>query len=92
MNAAGVEQPTTVRELTRYVENGHPNLDPSYDAGLDQLLIVGQPGRAEPPAALREVLATGHFEIQDEQVTGRTRWVAIVNPATVAGRGEVADG
>jgi|AntDeeMetagen134_2_1112570.scaffolds.fasta_scaffold00268_2 hypothetical protein len=76
-----VEDPTTVRELTRCVQDAHPNLDTSYDADLDQLLVVGQPGKPEPPAALREVLVTEHFEIQDQQATGRSRWVAIVNPA-----------
>lgn len=77
----GFEDPTTIRELTRYIEREHPNLDPSYDSGLDQLLVVAQPGKPEPPAALRKVLATDHFEILDQQTTGRSRWVAIVNPA-----------
>ena len=73
------ETPATVRELTRYVEREHPDLDTSFDARLDQLLVTGTPGRAEPPVALREILGSKHFEVQDEQVTGRKRWVAIVN-------------
>ena len=76
-----VEQPTTVRELTRYVQDEHPSLDPSYHSSLDQLLVVGQPERPEPPAALREVLGSDQFEMQDQQVTGRAQWVAIVNAA-----------
>lgn len=79
--SATFEEPTTVRALAQYVESEHPDLSPSYHGGLDQLLVVGQPGKPEPPTALREILGRGHFAIQDEQVTGRSRWVAIINPA-----------
>lgn len=43
-------------------------------------------------SALHEILATGHFEIQDQQATGRNRWVAIMNPATVARQVGVLNG
>ena len=79
-------RPTTVRGLSEYVEAEHPELTPDYDASRDQLLIVGQPGNPEASAALREVLATQRFAIQDEQATGRARWVAIVNAGAEADR------
>lgn len=76
-----VEQPANVVELAHYVIDEHPHLEPSYNAGIGQLLLVGQPGRPEPPVALREMLGCEQFEVQDQQATGRDRWIALVNNA-----------
>lgn len=29
-----VKQPTTIRELTRYIEREHPDLRPAYNSGF----------------------------------------------------------
>ena len=52
--STAVEDPTAVRELTRYVEREYPRLSTSYNARCEQVVVVGQPDRPEPPAALRE--------------------------------------
>jgi hypothetical protein len=76
-----VEDPATVRELTRYVEREHPRLRTSYNARREQLVVVGQPGQPEPPAALHEVLGSSGFEMQAQTVASRGRWLGVVNAA-----------
>jgi hypothetical protein len=49
--SATVEDPTTIRELTRYVEH-HTDLDTSYNARHEQVVVVGRPGNPESPAVL----------------------------------------
>jgi hypothetical protein len=49
--STAVEDPATVRELTRYVEHEYPRLSTSYNARREQLVVVGQPGKPEPPAS-----------------------------------------
>jgi hypothetical protein len=46
-----VENPATIRDLTRYVEREHPCLRTSHNARREQLVVVGQPGKPEPPAS-----------------------------------------
>jgi hypothetical protein len=73
-----VENPATVRELTRYVEHEHPALSTSYNARCEQVVVVGQPGRPEPPAALREVVTTNGFKMQAQTVASRGRWLGVI--------------
>jgi hypothetical protein len=77
--SATVEDPASIRELTRYVEREHPRHRTSYNARREQLVIVGQPGKPEPPAALREIIASNDFELRAHAVAGRGRWVGVVN-------------
>jgi hypothetical protein len=86
MNSA-VEDPATVRELTRYVEHEHPDLRTSYNARREQVVVVGQPGSPEPPAALREIIASNGFEVATQTVASRGRWIGVVN-AEDAGEGQ----
>jgi hypothetical protein len=79
--STAIEEPANVVELAHYVIDEHPHLEPAYNAGIGQLLLVGQPGKPEPPAALREMLGCKQFEVQGQQVTGRDRWIALVNRA-----------
>jgi hypothetical protein len=78
-----VEDPTTIRELTRYVEREHPDLRTLLNDHHEQLVVVGQPGHPEPAAALREVLGSSGFEIQAETADSRGRWLSVVS-----GRGD----
>lgn len=87
MSVEHVEDPATIRELTRYVEREHPRLRTSYNARCEQLVVVGQPGQPEPPAALREVLGKSEFELRARAVASRGRWVGVVN----AGDGKGGD-
>jgi hypothetical protein len=80
MNAT-IEEPATVRELTRYVEREHPRLRTSYNARREQLVVVGQPGRPEPPAVLREILGSSDFEMGAQTVASRGRWLGVINAA-----------
>lgn len=82
MSVERVEQPTTIRELLRYVEREHPDLRPAYNSGFGQVFVSGQPGQAEPPAALREILGT-NFETQT--VASRGHWFGVVNAADDGG-------
>jgi hypothetical protein len=77
MSSAG-EDPTTVRELTRYVEHEHPDLSTSHNARCEQVVVVGQHGRPEPPAALREVVASNGFEMTAQTVASRGRWLGVI--------------
>ena len=72
------EIPATIHELTRYVEHEHRDLDTSYNAHHEQLVVVGQPGQPEPPATLREVICSSHFELRAETVASRGRWLGVV--------------
>jgi hypothetical protein len=76
--SSAVEDPATVRELTRYVEREYPRLSTSYNARCEQVVVVGQPGRPEPPAALREVVASNGFEVQAQAVASRGRWLGVI--------------
>jgi hypothetical protein len=80
MNSA-VNDPATIRELTRYVEHEHPDLSTSYNARCEQVVVVGQPGQPEPPAALREIIASNGFEVATQTVASRGRWIGVMNPA-----------
>jgi hypothetical protein len=80
-----VEDPATIRELTRYVEREHPRLRTSYNARREQLVVVGQPGKPEPPAALREILGSSRFAVQAQTVASRGRWLGVVNAADHGG-------
>jgi hypothetical protein len=82
-----VEDPATVRELTRYVEHEYPDLSTSYNGRCEQVVVVGRPGQPEPPAALREVIASNGFEVATQTVASRGRWIGVVN-ATDDGRGQ----
>jgi hypothetical protein len=77
--SAAVEDPATIRELTRYVEHEHPRLSTSYNARREQLIVVGQRGKPEPPAALREIIGSNDFEVQAQTVASRGRWLGVVN-------------
>jgi hypothetical protein len=77
--SAAVEDPATIRELTRYVEHEHPRLNTSYNARREQLIVVDQPGKPEPPAALRGIIASNDFEVQAQTVASRGRWLGVVN-------------
>jgi hypothetical protein len=85
MSVERVEQPTTIRELTRYVEHEHPALSTSYNARCEQLVVVGYPDHSEPSAALRETIASNGFEIEAQTVASRGRWVGVVNAADHGG-------
>jgi hypothetical protein len=76
-----VEDPATIRELTRYVEHEHRDLSTSYNARREQLVVVGRPGKPEPPAALREAIASSDFEMEAQTVASRGRWLGVVNAA-----------
>lgn len=76
-----VKDPTSIRELTRYVEREHPRVSTSYNARREQLVVVGQPGKPEPPAALREILGSSAFELRAHAVASRARWLGVVNAA-----------
>jgi hypothetical protein len=76
-----VEDSTTIRELTRYVEREHPDLKTLLNDRHEQLVVVGQPGHPEPSAALREVLGSGQFQMQAETTDSRGRWLGVVNAA-----------
>ncbi|WP_435078963.1 hypothetical protein [Halococcus sp. AFM35] len=78
MNSA-VEDPATVRELTRCVEHEHPDLSASYNGRCEQVVVVGQPSSPEPPAALREIIASNGFEMATQTVASRGRWIGVVN-------------
>ena len=80
--STAVEDPATVRELTRYVEHEHPALDTPDNARREQLVVVGQPGRPEPPAALREIIASNGFEMRAQTVASRSRWLGVIMPQT----------
>ena len=75
------ETPATVCELTRYVEHEYPGHDTSYNDRHGQLVVVGQPGKPEPPAALREIIGSNQFELRAQAVADRGRWVGVVNAA-----------
>ena len=77
--SAAVEDSATIHELTRYVEHEHRDLDTSYNARREQLVVVGQPGNPEPPAALREVIDSSDFELRAHGVASRGRWIGVVN-------------
>ena len=79
--SAAVEDPASIRELTRYVEHEHPRLSTSYNAHREQLIVVGQSGKPEPPAALRVIIASNGFEVQAQTVASRGRWLGVVNAA-----------
>jgi hypothetical protein len=85
--SSAVEDPTTIRELTRYVEREYPRLSTSYNARCEQVVVVGRPGRPEPPAALREIIASNGFEVATQTVASRGRWIGVVNAAD-DGRGQ----
>lgn len=76
------ETPTTIRELTRYIEREHPDLQPAYNSGFGQVFVSGQPGQAEPSAALREILGS-NFETQTVAIRGH--WIGVVNAADDGG-------
>jgi hypothetical protein len=80
-----VEDPATIRELTRYVEREHPRLSTAYNARCEQLVVVGQPGKPEPSAALREILGSSGFEMAAQTVDSRGRWLGVVNAADHGG-------
>ena len=80
-----VEDPATIRGLTRYVEREFPNLDTSYNGRCEQLVVVGRPGQHEPPAALREVLGGSRFELRAHAVDSRSRWLGVNNAANDGG-------
>jgi hypothetical protein len=82
-----VEDPATIRELTRYVEREYPRLSTSYNARCEQVVVVGRPGQPEPPAALREIIAANGFEVATQTVASRGRWIGVVNPSN-DGRGQ----
>jgi hypothetical protein len=84
--SSAVEDPTTIRELTRYVEREYPRLSTSYNARCEQV-VVGRPGQPEPPAALREIIAGNGFEVATQTVASRGRWIGVVNAAD-DGRGQ----
>lgn len=77
--SSAVEDPATVRELTRYVERECPRLSTSYNARCEQVVVVGRPGQPEPPAALREIIAANGFEVATQTVASRGRWIGVVN-------------
>ena len=79
--SSAVEDPATIRELTRYVEHEYPRLSTSYNARCEQVVVVGRPGQPEPPAALREIIASNGFEVATQTVASRGRWIGIVNAA-----------
>ena len=79
--SSAVNDPATVRELTRYVEHEHPDLPTSYNGRRKQVVIVGQPGRPEPPAALREMVASNGFEVATQTDASRGCWIGVVNAA-----------
>jgi hypothetical protein len=79
--SATVEDPTTIRELTRYVEREHPRLRTLLNDQYEQVVIVGQPGHPEPSAALREVLGSSSFEMQAETTDSRGRWLGVISAA-----------
>jgi hypothetical protein len=79
--SSAVEDPATIRELTRYVEREYPRLSTSYNGRYGQVVVVGQPGQSEPPAALREVIAANGFEVATQTVASRGRWIGVVNTA-----------
>jgi hypothetical protein len=79
--SSAVEDPATIRELTRYVEHEYPRLSTSYNAQCEQMVVVGQPGQPEPPAAFREVIASNGFEVATQTVASRGRWIGVVNTA-----------
>jgi hypothetical protein len=77
--STAVEDPATVRELTRYVEHEYPRLSTSFNTRCEQVVVVGQPGSPEPPAALREIITSNDFEVQAQTVASRGRWIGVVN-------------
>jgi hypothetical protein len=83
--SAAIEDPATIRELTRYVEREYPRLSTSYNARCEQLVVVGQPGRPEPPAALREIAASNGFEMEAQTGASRSRWLGVINAADNGG-------
>jgi hypothetical protein len=83
--SASVEEPANIRELTRYVEREHPRLRTLLNDQHEQLVVVGQPGHPEPPAALREVLGSSGFEMRAETADSRGRWLAVINTADDGG-------
>jgi hypothetical protein len=83
--SASVEVPTSIRELTRYVEREHPQLRTSYNARCEQLVVVSQPGHPEPSAALREILASSDFEMGAQTVASRGRWLGVINASEDGG-------
>lgn len=85
--STAVEDPTTIRELTRYAEREYPRLSTSYNARCEQVVVVGQPGQPEPPAALREIIASNGFEVATQTVASRGRWIGVVHAAD-DGRGQ----
>jgi hypothetical protein len=83
--SSAVEDPVAVRELTRYVEHEHPDLSTSYNARCEQVVVVGRPGQPEPPAALREIIASNGFEVATQTVASHGRWIGVVNAADADG-------
>jgi hypothetical protein len=73
-----IDNPTTIRELTRYVEREHPDLRTLLNDQHEQLVVVGQPGHPEPSAALREVLGSSGFEMQAQTTDSRGRWLGVI--------------
>lgn len=88
-----VANPTTIRELARYVEREHPDLSTSYNDQHKQLVVVGQPGHPEPSAALRETITSSGFEIGTQTVASRGRWLGVVTGPNGGkhGRNDLAD-
>jgi hypothetical protein len=82
--SATVEEPTTVRELTRYVEH-HTVLRTSYNARREQLVVVGKPGE-QPPIGLWEILGSSDFEMQTVTADSRGRWLGVINASEDGGQ------
>lgn len=81
-----VENPATIYELTRYIEREHPQLKTSYNDRHEQVMIVGQPGKPEPPAALREIIGGERFEARTETVATRGRWIGVITGSENGGK------
>ncbi len=81
--------PTTVRELAGYLAREFPRFNGAYVREYEQLLVVGPPEGLEPPAVLRELLASTGFAVQGKRVTNRGQWVTIVNATTTVDVDEV---
>lgn len=78
--SAVVEEPASIRELTRYVERELPNLKTLLNDQHEQLVVVGQPG-AKPPIGLWEILGGNSFEMQVKTTDSRGRWMGVTNAA-----------
>lgn len=85
MSVERVVQPTSIHELARYVEREHPRLRTLLNGQHEQLVVVGQPGHPEPPAALREIIGSSGFKLRDETADSRGRWLGVINAADDGG-------